>query len=1467
MQFPQEHKPIKLNLDKSLKTLGPDESFYLLNHDVLTGPRGKAIPMAANYPACDVDKPGGENYAPNTFYSALTKETYSWVFNSNGVHYIQRINSDGVCEIVYSGCLPLNILPKHQITQFRAYMKVDKLCANVHGKQLIWTFGDGPIYQLDVDASIATDFFTTPFFDRCADYCDLIRMCVPDPCGCLKGDFIPLAAEDRGKTNHLVDTGFKYSFRWIYYDDRESIWAEPSTLYYQNSKGCFDNPEGFPRCINLRIPIGNPLVDRIEIGFWKNGTWYLADTVDKYKKYTSAQQFWYQRDLSEDITGNNFSEDDCSFDYKFCNDKQCDAIDITEFNRVFNPIPRDAQALIPIGLNNQDKPALAVINYRQGNCPIDKNERDKFDISLNCDDTNDCPPEMATVTVRTVIHNFYHDRNQFIYRQGGSASNSPDDTGDTAWFGGLNPSLDGGFETGYDQNFNEKTRNFIAYVEATNVFGEMKQWKAHQGFTQLEEWGTIGNMSDVNTRNRWRRAARNGEFFYQEVKLKVTKGTRGFIRLTSHHSTGNDQSKSTFLIGVINDIRNYKGDIGKAALDDILTYNQEELFFDTCNGDLTLDQAFLIQDNAVDDGLNQKANAYNGYITDANGVPVEGALISDGGTVRGFTDHNGFYHFYIQPGMDGSQDFDILVERDCFEFKNIQTFSVQAQKGFNAQQNVKITDDAWTNGFYANVLMRVLDCDGQPVSGIRIALSGSKYRSTEADGYAHFKIRNSYTRANDVNRSLRAIVMNDKGCITTDCSDGCSPCMPQATITAPPCFFEKPTITLADATISLAGVNERGLKRGGRYPFGWFVRGDCGRISAVYETKYIDIPRIQDNGRTGFCSFTFNGNGITLPDWGRCLEIVRGINVNPFELQWIVDKVERTADGKIKLTIQSLNDYNAKYFFKSNTVYSWLAGDRIEFIRNGDGSILTVAENGLLNYLTVSPFHDEQISGITDAPADYFNQLLIEDDGKLDSLTEGAVIEIQRSKECTTLPVYFTICASIPIVDGKLQYDSGVFTTFDTYFVNRVIGSSPIQRFEHFAPSDFWGTFGDNGTERVSDIGRPYFVNKFENERRWGRNISVNSPNVFNRFGDLVKTFNQSLDGDIIAVGLQDNKIGLCISENNNSLFEVGSDLLKVGGDGIVRALSEDSLISDPQPKIRGQYGCKYESVGSIYFGDGYATWVDVNNGHIKHDYAQAKPFDDARMQTYFRRRCQEIESFNKSQTDPLNHLRFAIGYNCDSGAVLLTIKTLRDSGVNNEPGPYKKRNETIVFLPDADEYLTFHSATPEGYARLDLTDSAGCAFIAFYNGIPYIHPKIPTRYNEFFGIPCDWFVGVAINAGPKKIKIAEAMEQQSDGTFFFAKEVVTDKPGYRSEIPPVYFKRDGRKWNAFFLSNINSRRGLFGDEKPTGYYISILLCRDNSAARVYNSIDNNKRTAYSELDMVLTKMTIMEQSGFEINL
>ncbi len=1461
----QISKPQRLVLDAGRKYLPPDAAFYALNNNTKNkNASGKSTPFPANYKACDLDKPAGESYRIGGGYFDITNEEYAFVYNANGIHWISRINGDGVCEIVDynragSMCYNFSAAPRYEIkAQSRVDLIIEKSnCANRHGKYLIWCDGyNENIGFLDVDACIATDGFTTPFFDRCNnDPCDFRRLCVPQPCFPLTAEWEPLPEEQIGWTNNMLDVAFKLMFKYEYYDGRMSEWSDSSIPYYQSTKGCFDAAgNSFSRCLRTRVPVGNTMVSRIHIAYNKsefdefgNNIWYKAEVVEKYKKYNNTQQYWYQRDLAE-LT--NYSDEDCSFDYLFCNDKQCNVVDPKEVSRVYNPIPRYPQGFITI------KEAKAFYNYVIGNCPIAQSEVEKFKISTVYPNIVECKDELATVTVRAIIYNDVYHRNQFIYRLGGTAENLPDDETEPAYFGGLK-NVPATFEllTTFGQTFSGGVRNFIAYVEGMEVWGEMEQKFADVFFNNPRQFGVASGMDETSIRAGASGVTTAGNFFYQEVKLKVRKGSRGFIRLTSHRSEINEDDKSTFVTGLI-DIRNYAGYEHLT-----ITNTNEELYFDTCEGDVELFEAFVIKDNAITNTI-----AFNGYVRDAHGRAVEGAIIvpvPDGSPSvadQCITDHNGFYHVKVTSASSTSIGLQVKVEQDCSSFATIQTDTVEGAVGASTEHNITIESETWKDDFYTTVTQQVNDCSGNGVGGVRVALSGSKYDVTDANGLASFRIRNYSTR----DRALRSAVIDYRGCFNLNCTSECNPCLPTSTGTAPVCFISESTVTLSTVTINTVNalISSRGLKAGGNYIPAFILESACGnKISAAYELPAIRIKKTQEKGNLSFPTFTYDATGMVLPFDG-CLKLLFSANTNDYQLQWIVDKIEHVTDNKIKLTIQSLNDYNNKYFFKTNTIYQWLKNDRVEFITNGDGSPLLSGTFGLLNYLTLSPFHDELISGEEDAPADFFNQLLIEDDGRLDTITEGAIIEIQRQKTCEVEPTFYARGISIPVVNGRLLYPTGSFTVFDTYFVRRTLTYEkdsrtvvlPLLTFEHHSPNDFWG-------DHISDIGKAYFANKFENEKRLEKSISVGSPTQFNYFGDIVKEFD--VRSGIVSMNIKDAKVILAILETDTFIAQTADELVRVGGDGIIRALPADAVISEAQPKLRGEYGCSYEDIGSIYYGDGYAFFANGKSGnYIIHDYNQAQiaglyKDESGRIVTsiksYTSRRFQEMAASNKNETNYLKHYRFIIGYNSEDKTLYTTIKRLRDNAVNNEKAPYLKKNETIIYDPETDEFLTFHSATPEGYGNLVLHNESGCAMVMYFNAIPYIVTIIPDKYNEFFGVACDWMVGIALNKSKEMVKVPVSLEVQST-QMFFVPEVTTEKNNFRSEIPPVRMKLNESKYHAAFLNNINSRGGLYNGQAARDYSVSVLIMRDNTDALKYLSISNIKRVEYGELDFITIK-------------
>ncbi len=1484
----QVNKPIKINQDKDPKYLGQDEARYMLNVERNIGGgtksvSGKKTPFPANELICITEVEEGTPYSIGSFKSDLTNEVYSFYYNDGGIHYILRVNEDKSCEIVYQGeCLSFSADPKHAIEDWRVYLKYDKFCAHQGGKQLIWTDGLNPIGMIDVEASIATNNFTSYFFNYCNTPCAAIQMCVPEICGAPVGEFMPLEGDQIDLNNAVIDEGIQIAIQHVYYDQRASEWSDISSLLFLDAKGCFDTEEGLPRCIKFRIPIGNPLVDKIRVAKRSNNSpnWVLVDTVEKYEEYTSEGQQWYERELADLL---NYSDDDCSFDYIFCNDKGCEPIDPNQFSRrIFNPIPREAQGLIRI------KDGLGFYNYVKGNCPLLESETKKFEISLDCEDVANCVQEYETVTFYAIVHQFVDNLNQPVYRMGGELLDTDDDIADTAFFGGIMTQFIGSSptpEAKYDQFFRSKTRNFIAYIDGTDYWVEMEQWKASANFLNTEKTGILSGMDIGGNSLSFEGQRLNGQFYFQKGEFRVPKGMKGFIRLVSHKKTtgiGSAQDTSTFVNGTIPTLTTYSG---TSNITSSVNKKAHEVYFDTCAGSVEVAETFVIMDGDIDNTTgNHSSSSYGGYVKDANNAPVPGAEIWQDGGLFSTTDHNGFYHFYNYEGHNTPISVEVRVEQSSSgAFVNVQTVILANNYNYS-ERDIAIDTAGYLVNYYEDVSIPVKDCDGNPVGGIRVSLTGNKSALSDAiTGIANFKVRNYSSR----NRIVRGVVMNNNGCFTLDCEGVCNPCMPSTALTALSSSFEGvPYINIALATdlnLLSATINKKGLKAGGRYPFGLVAQGNCGRISAVYpitvmsgsvtaEDSFLNVPKTQEKGTLSFCNINYDATGLVLPEWTTCVKIVRGLNLNNYELQWIVDKIERLSDGKIRLTVQSLNDYNALYNFNTNTNYQYLEGDRVEFITNGDGSIFDTSTFGLLNYLILSPYHDMVLSGEENAPAEFFNQILIQDDGSLDGLTEGAKIELQRPKDCTVEnSAFFEIAVALEVIEVSgqmiLAEPTGSFETFDTYLVQRQIGRNASQPFEHRNPSDFWG----DKLLGISDIGKPHFVNKFENEKRWGRNITINNVGQFNRFGDFEKTLNAAEHGDITSMGIYDGQIVIAIGEKDNGMFSVADDFVRIANDGTIRASSPDEIISDTQPKVQGQFGCQYEHIGSVFYGDGFVTWADVAKGaYVKHDFNVAKDIAEGQMNSYFRQKWAIMQAFNGTSLSDVERYRFITGFNYFTNALQLTMKPLNGEGINNQKDFLLQDNETILIEPRTEEFLTAASYTPEGYSNLNVNDANGCAFICFRGNSIYLHPIKSTVYNRFFGEAVDMVATIAVNDNPDIIKRVVALEIQ-DSLMWFVSKVLVDRTSFESEIPPIKMTKQEDKWVGSFLSDKNSKGGLYATDsvasKPRGYFILATLVRDNTDALKVNTTNDAKRILFSTLDMILFKYFYSAQSGFVQNL
>jgi hypothetical protein len=385
----------------------------------------------------------------------------------------------------------------------------------------------------------------------------------------------------------------------------------------------------------------------------------------------------------------------------------------------------------------------------------------------------------------------------------------------------------------------------------------------------------IDNINDVRA---------DGGYYYQEATLLIPKGMKGILRISSHKSSGFNPDTSTQVIGTVDDITEYVTDSG------LLNFNkfQFEIPFDC--GDTDILKTFIIDDTTLTNytGVHSSV-ATAGYIKDDIGRSLEGleiwATIEDLAPspdnvnhVFARTDHNGYYFLYNQVGKIKNSTAGIYGELSCYDWSKIQPIVLnRTQYGLTVINNAKISNTTYINDFYSTVNAAVKDCNGNPVEGIKVALSGSKAQVTQSNGIAQFRIRNYKSR----DRQVEAIIMSKFECYTVDCDGNCNPCYPSTTAITDACYSGKPVITLSVMTLNIQSALKHsvGLKAGGLYPFGFVVVFGCGnKISAVNELPQIQMDSTQKKNKLSFCSLSFDATGLVLPTDATCLKIVRGTN-------------------------------------------------------------------------------------------------------------------------------------------------------------------------------------------------------------------------------------------------------------------------------------------------------------------------------------------------------------------------------------------------------------------------------------------------------------------------------------------------------------------------------------------------------------------------------------------------------------
>lgn len=1510
MQLLQTIKPVEgINVDVAPEYLKPSEVRYALNLErVINNSDGVATVVGKNAQIStptpgnvllDYNQPPGVNTVIGRHYAKRTNEIYVFVHNSYLNHHIYRINgkTNTIQMVLMDKLLNFQIAPRHQI-RFRAHLffNEQKVTNGLHRKYLVWTEGYNWQGFLDVETSITTNGFRVPYFYT-ADRTQLWQLAVRPPLECVYGDFATNNTPEL--TNRIKDKLWLFRYKYIYTDGRPSAWS-PVSPGFINLQACAGESLYDPRCINLRINAGGPGVEKILLAYGnclgsftddQNPQYYQTVIINKYEDCLGSTALFYERRINPNF---NYDAATNTFLYNFCNEGTCIPVSRAETDLNFIPVPITSYALMPV----EDK--LALLNNEWGDDPLDCRVMSQLSFTPQQIVTTHQNQETVTVRVAIVIHQMFRGNNVPIFTYEDTGSNKPEETeGRKKFFGGLsknqgtaNPFDDPG---PYDQFFNDTSKDagFIVYVEGSDAFGVTKQYRTNgvdDGEPFIED-----NFQSTSHRKDIAHALEANDYYYMQVaEIKVVKGTRGFLRVASHLAmlTDDFRNTSTNIWGVLYDRAQYRSNYRLGQ--DKANVTQQEIFFDTCGmTGSVLDMTgtpFVVCDLTAPYariGTNHlAATSFTGYAKDTDGKPVAGAKVTPFGFTDSVhyspvTDWNGYYfstsNFEDIHIGNFSSGIDLFIEGPapgggCQQrIGGSHTMTGASRPNQNFRTQIIVGDTDYETNYLQPVRIRVLNSQNIPLAGVTIAASGNKAAITNMQGYAAFNIRRDMVRAVPFHQQVKFVLMPKSGCVLVAPGN----CMPMLDQFLPyVCFRDAPVVDLDSITSVDQVAGEAGYHPGGVYPIAIKLIDAAGRETFAEKAGSVAIPEMQATGQFGLFQINWQINGLmNLPPDKKKMSILIGRN-EAFEdyVSWVADDVSfvdssgitatPTNADKILISIQSLYDNAAFYGFGTNVRYVFTPGDRVQILTDKDGKLYP----RVFDFLVESGFNnrDEEL----EENEKRYSTLVIPFDKDLVNFGAGSLIKIYKPKVCAPQELFFETCNLIDIVNGEPVVKDGVINGFDTYHLRRSIRYDDMTHsfsfpFLHHSPSDFWGDHC-YPRGRVSTT-NPY-TRRIRYERNWKLSGSFLDNGLFNGLGwyddKLQKNFSGEQRGAIVAA-VSIEKLFMCICEFDNFVAQTADEFVKVDSrTGQLVALAGDQIVSDAESKIVGNFGCQYDDVGSVEAGDGWVYWVDTfNKAPVLNDWQVAKDVSAGRMQGYFIPKLTMIYKNNLGVPNE-NKIRIVSGFDSVSRNILTTFFEPTGGFVHSRHEFVNYKNETIAYSTIDNTFPTAYGFTPENYAGYD-NSILGNLFITFKNGKPWLHRVLSgTKFNTFYGQGSDQVFEPVINERPDKVKIMVAMQQLTEQPYYLDR--IRTSNGHESILPVSWVRKftEG-KYDAEFLMANNRRGGLFNGPVLRGHWIQLRFVRDNLVDNIIDRIDANKQGKYSQLDRLMVKCTVSEQSAY----
>ncbi len=1414
-----------LNLDVANAYLQPNQArfiknlYYQLSDTAEAGTQensetGKLKPIESNALYCPFELPNGTNTVIGTYPSRETNELYVFVHNSLKNHFLFRLNGSTQTADVTApnDCYNFQLSPEYFIGEGQCYLDINTFVDPGSGSELVkkdlyWT--DGFNYQgyVRFEDYLATNGFDPalfPYFNGEYDKCSMVRVGLPTPKDCITYTEVPHTIEDEGLNNELLFHGTQLRVTAIDVFGRPSEHGIISDLYIPGINDCVVGSNNLPRCLDLSIFAGNPLIDKLQVEFSSDNElqWYIDSVINLYVGSPLGQ--WWLRERNPDIDYDPITN---RVNYQFCRNKECTPIAQDETNKLQSALSKRSQAMGKVGKR------IGFANNKYGFNPFPQSLKDKIHLTVT-------PPKQQNDTLRDITiyvclnnsQGVKHKDNQYYF---GGASNGP-------FYAAL-----------YKQLFPLNQKGWIGYLN-DGSYTISTQWY----FDPI----THSLVEDVDYLHGGGTGI-TGPFVLQKFSFPKKQQGSYVFRLADHEfnvSNGTDlQNTSTTVFGLCPfDPATFKPFLNRTF------YPTQELVIDTCSDDydtLTDSKILVIQDCSSFNSINQRQST-KGYITeDIDGnIPIELMAINEpNGTSESslITDHNGAY-WIIQVG--GNQDFTFSLRNRCED----ANFTV-GSGGFNGMRVLPLNMDSRPGfeNFSATPCNReeikgrvVIEGTNIGVPNVNVTLTRTRPVTTDASGYytiiAHDWFGH-FTREDSIVLGSSCGYLGQNGsCLlpVPIAFSECTVCDAASPPESPPIGGQR---ILQVSDIILQYLIQRSLLSGGTYGWGFSGYDWLGRKTYEQVQGYFTIPSIVQSQTIGpsTITITIDPDAVFPPDIAYIVPSITAETTQADYLDWIVDNVVfinnagdevATPDAatQIKIYYGSIIEFNKQNNYNTTTSWQFITtnagatstgvaqiADKVQFFINGDGQYFTKTIIGLVKYAL-----DGQ----------YF---LIDYTSDLKNLQANAYIRLIRPKVCIGNEPFYEICQTINIVDRMAEINSFIANFFDTYYLSREIPVPvltnddpptyinelriPGTRFEHHSPSNIWGY-------KIWNRGRLNVQNPYEAEILKPNEIQLGGTLSDNGVISYLQNFNDAQKRDFIinnsgGITYFRVKAGVVcfITGYNNFIAGYNDNLARINAQGQIEVPSGDETFGKPERKTNGDYGCTLFDKNTIREREGIINFLDSSRiAVLQHNFSDCidvSRFNKANstIVSWLQKKIKYVQFYNRTHN---NKTYFHAVINPANFEYILTDFVIGfPDYINQERQINVGIPESIALDMFGQVWKGFYSATPEYYGYLE-GEKNGQQLFLFKNARPYYQYRTneSVTYGTVFGETVERVYEFILSAEIMKKLHPLWLEVYCKQSGYFCDKIVTEA-GQQSRILISHFKQGEFMYAAPFLRDINT--------------------------------------------------------------